>query len=394
VIDHEPRAVVARSERPETPAPVRRGPPGGAVVVALVALVTVVDAWTWRWFVHPDLGIAQRAAGVLFSGDWYRTYVEVPRAQMGPLSIAASRLPHDVYVVLVAALVLPFLALAAAPLGAGRRDRLWLVASWGLVVPWAQFAWKGHADDALVLVCAALVVHALDRGARPRVVLGLWAVALLAKPTAVVFLPLVVASVETLALAVAVFVLLWVPFVWDSPSGFLDAAKGVMRVSPHSLWGETSELDGPPPIWLRPVQLGASLGAAAWAMARRAPAVALLLAFTVRSMAEMNPAPSYAASVVALALLADARSRRLPILFSIPALAAFWTSQQALEGSSGWPRIVAHLTVITLCLWSLRTGDDGPRRGATAPGARGGAGAGAHRAELALRSARRSAIAR
>jgi hypothetical protein len=324
-------------------------------MVALVALVTVVDAWTWRWFVHPDLGIAQRAAGVLFSPDWYRTYLEVPRAQMGPLAIAASRLPHDGYVVLVAALVLPFLALAAAPLDGRRRDGLWLVACWGLVVPWAQFAWKGHADDALVLVCAALVVHALDRGARPGVVLALWAVALLAKPTAVVFVPLVVSSVETAAWAAAVFVLVWLPFVWDSPAGFLHAAKGVMRVSPHSLWGETGGLDGPPPIWLRPVQLGAGIAAAAWAMARRAPAVALLLAFTVRSLAEMNPAPSYAASVVALALLADARSGRLPVLFTIPALAAFWTSQQALEGASGWPRIAAHLTVITLSLWSLHT---------------------------------------
>jgi len=325
------------------------------VIVALAALVTVVDAWTWRWFVHPDQGIAQRAAGVLFSPDWYRTYLEVPRAQMGPLAIAASRLPHDGYVVLVAALVLPFLALAAAPLDGRRRDGLWLVACWGLVVPWAQFAWKGHADDALVLVCAALVVHALDRGARPGVVLALWAVALLAKPTAVVFVPLVVSSVETAAWAAAVFVLVWLPFVWDSPAGFLHAAKGVMRVSPHSLWGETGGPAGPPPFWLRPVQLGAGIAAAAWAMARRAPAVALLLAFTVRSLAEMNPAPSYAASVVALALLADARSGRLPVLFTIPALAAFWTSQQALEGASGWPRIAAHLTVITLSLWSLHT---------------------------------------
>jgi hypothetical protein len=368
VIDHEPRAVVARFDAPEKPdgrrrtAPVRRGTPGGAVVVALVALVTVVDAWTWRWFVHPDLGIAQRAAGVLFSGDWYRTYLEVPRAQMGPLSIAASRLPHDGYVVLVAALVLPFLALAAAPLRGRRGDRLWLLACWGLVVPWAQFAWKGHADDALVLVCAALVVHALDRGARPRVLLALWAVALLAKPTAVVFLPLVVSSAESLALAAAVFVLLWLPFAGASPSGFLDAAKGVMQVSPHSLWGETIGLDGPPPVWLRPVQLGASLAAAAWATVRRAPAVALLLAFTVRSMTEMNPAPSYAASVVALALLADARSRWPPVLFTLPALAAFWTSQPALEGASGWPRILAHLTVIILCLWALPRGAARPAR--------------------------------
>jgi len=51
------------------------------------------------------------------------------------------------------------------------------------------------------------------------------------------------------------------------------------------------------------------------------------------------------------------------VLFTIPALAAFWTSQQALDGSSGWPRIIAHLTVIALCLWSPRAGGDGPPAG-------------------------------
>jgi hypothetical protein len=342
----------------------RRGLPGGPVIV-LVALATVLNAWTWRWFVHPDTRIAQRASDVLLSADWYRTYLEVPQAQMGPLSIAVSRLPHDLYVVLVAGLGLPFLALAAAALPGRRRDHLWHAACFGLIVPWSQFAWKGHADDALVLLAAALLLHALDRRAGAGVVLTLWAVALLAKPTAVLFLPLVVTSAGTMASAGLVFAFVWLPFVWDSPTGFLRAAKGIMQVSPHSLWGELGLAAGPPPAWLRPVQLGASL-AAAWATARRAPAVALLLAFTVRSMAEMNPAPSYAGSVVALALLADARSARPPVLFSIPALAAFWTSQPALEGASGWPRILAHLAVIALCLWCVLR-DAGNARAARSP---------------------------
>jgi hypothetical protein len=360
VIDHQAFRGLTPIRR-RTPVPARRSTPGGSVV-ALVGLLTVLNAWTWRWFVHPDSTIAQRAADVLFSAHWYRTFLDVPQAQMGPLSIAASRLPHDLYVVLVAGLSLPFLALAAAGLTGRRRDPLWYAACFGLIVPWSQFAWKGHADDALVLLCAALVVHALDRGAGAGVVLTLWAAALLAKPTAILFLPLVVTSIDTMMLAAIVFALLWLPFVWASPTGFLHAAKGIMQVSPHSLWGELGLADGPPPIWLRPVQLAVSLAMACWAAARRAPAVALLLAFTVRSMAEMNPAPSYAGSVIALALLADARSGRLPVLFSVPALAAFWTSQQALEGSSGWPRIVAHLTVIALCVWTLsRRPGDQPR---------------------------------
>jgi hypothetical protein len=345
------------------PGPVRRATTGGLVVVVLVAVATVLNAWTWRWFVHPDTKIAQRAADVLFSADWYRTYLEVPQAQMGPLSIAASRLPHELYVVLVAGLSLPFLAFAAAGLAGRRRDHLWYAACCGLIVPWSQFAWKGHADDALVLLCAVLVIHALDRGAGAGVVLPLWGIALLAKPTAILFLPLVVTSIDALVMAGMLFALIWLPFVWDSPTGFLRAAKGIMHVSPHSLWGELGLAAGPPPTWLRPLQLGTSLALAAWATARKAPAVALLLAFTVRSMAEMNPAPSYAGSVVALALVADARSNRPPVLLTIPALVAFWTSQPALEGSSGWPRILAHLTVIALCVWCVLSDRDGVRPG-------------------------------
>jgi hypothetical protein len=311
----------------------------------------VLNAWSWRAYRHPDELIALRAAELLLSGDWFLTYLEVPQAQMGPLAVGAGRLPQDLYVVLVAGLSLPFLAVAAA---GPRRGALWCVASLGIVVPWSQFAWKGHADDALVLLCAALLVLALERGARSGVVLALWAVAVLAKPTGLLLLPLVATSPGTLLAAAGIFAIVWLPFAAASPADFLHAAKGIMRVSPHSMWGELGLGAGPPPPWLRPVQLGASLAAAAWAAARQAPAVALLLAFTVRSMAEMNPAPSYAAGVVALALLADTRHGRLPLRFTVPALAAFWTSQPALEGASGWPRILAHLAVVAACVWTVR----------------------------------------
>jgi hypothetical protein len=332
------------------------------IFISLVALTITVNALKWSWYIHPDAVIAQRAADTLLSLDWYRTYIEVPTAQLGPLSIAMSKLPHGMYVVLVAALSLPFLMVAARGLKGRKTDYLWFAACLGLIVPWSQFAWKGHADDALVLVCAALVVHGLDRHVRATALLTLWAIALLAKPTALVFLPLVASTPEIMAVAGAIFALIWLPFVWASPGEFLHAAKGVMHVSPHSSWGELGLPGGPPPMWIRPVNLTASVIVAAWAMARRAPGVALLLAFTVRSLAEMNPAPSYAASVVAAALLADARTTHLPILLSVPALAAFWTSQPALNGDSGWPRILAHLTLIGLSTWLLCRSDVHPKR--------------------------------
>jgi hypothetical protein len=76
--------------------------------------------------------------------------------------------------------------------------------------------------------------------------------------------------------------------------------------------------------------------------------VAVLAAFTLRSLLEMTPAPAYAASVVALALVADARASRLVPVFTLLGLAAFWTSQPALNGASGWPRIMAHLALLAV----------------------------------------------
>ena len=124
------------------------------------ALLIVADAWRWRWFTHPDLRLARDAAEVLWSPQGLHLYAEAPLAQMGPLAIALSPLPHGLYNVVVAALALPVLLTAARPVradgvGAARRW-VWSAASLLLVAPWAQLAWKGHADDALVLVGAAV----------------------------------------------------------------------------------------------------------------------------------------------------------------------------------------------------------------------------------------------
>ena len=101
---------------------------------------------------------------MLWSPQGLHLYAEAPLAQMGPLAIALSPLPHGVYNVVIAALALPVLLMAARPLradGVGRpgagggppRASCWS--------PRGQLAWKGHADDALVLVGAALMVTAL-----------------------------------------------------------------------------------------------------------------------------------------------------------------------------------------------------------------------------------------
>lgn len=312
--------------------------------VLVVALATLVVALRWAWFVHPDIAIQRHALDVLLSSHWTSTYVTVPQAQMGPLPILLVGLPREAYVAVTALLVGPFLWWAA-PRTAGRaKSSLWAAAAVGLVVPWSQFAWKGHADDALVLTGAALVVWALERSSTRLAVTGL-VLATLAKPTAVLLAPAL--SPGLLLALVAATAAVWLPFALADPGGFLHAGRGITQVAPESVWGYLGVPHSRPPAWNRPVLFLAGL-TAGWAVRARGPALAILLAFTVRSLLEFQPAPAYAASVVALALVVDARTPwRFPA-FTVLALGAFWTSQPALEGYSGLPRLGFHLAVLGL----------------------------------------------
>lgn len=94
---------------------------------------------------------------------------------MGPLALLLARLPRPVYVVLVAAAValcLHWFCDAVVDSGSVAGDRVWdgrrlvLLAAGGalVVAPWAQLAWKGHADDALLLTGSALLLSSAARG--------------------------------------------------------------------------------------------------------------------------------------------------------------------------------------------------------------------------------------
>ncbi len=335
---------------------------GFPAALVLVALITTVDAWTWRTVQHPDVILARRAADVLFSPDWAWTYIRVPLAQMGPLSIGLSRLPHDLYVALVAALVLPFLLVAATPLQRDIKAYLWLTAACGVIVPGPSSPGRAMPTT-LWCSCAPPSPSGAWNRARTRWwPVGLCGVAGLAKPTAVLLLPLLATSPITLAAAAAVLAVTWLPFAVASPTEFLAAGKGVMQVHRHSLWGELGMHHALPPGWLRPLQFGLALALGTGAALGRRPGLALLLAFTVRSVFEMNPAPAYAASMVALALVADARTPwRLPLLTAF-SLVAFWVSQSTLDGAPGWLRVAAHLVVLGLALALI---EGSPRDGST-----------------------------
>jgi hypothetical protein len=306
-------------------------------------LATTFAAWRWVWFVHPDWVIARRAGGMLLSADGLSVYARNPRAQMGPLALLAAQLPHRVYVPVVAATVGLFLvwALDAAAPGA-RSLRQYAVAvacSLLLIVPWSQLAWKGHADDALVLLGTAWCLRSLRRGRTRSAVIG-YAVAVASKPTALVLLPLLLSSAPAVMWATAVTGAVWLPFFVSDPSAMLHAGRGVMRIAHGSFPQMLGYPVGAAPAWwIRFAQFGLGLFSVAWGTRVGRPALGVLLAFAIRAALDPNPAPAYCIGLVAVALVPDA-AQGLPVFCGL-ASAAFWLSQPGLDGGPAWPRATA-----------------------------------------------------
>jgi peptidoglycan hydrolase-like protein with peptidoglycan-binding domain len=329
--------------------------------VRLAALLTLpasaliaYDGWRWRWFIHPDFHLAREAAQVLLSGDGLRVYAEAPLAQMGPLALALAPLPHAAYNVVVALLVLPFLVLAARPLLEDdvqpSRRITWLLATTLLIAPWAQLAWKGHGDDALVLLGAAVMLTAL--AARRTIwVLAGWFVAVAGKPTALALAPLLLATPATLWLGPVLAAMVWLPFFIADPGAMARAGQGVMAVVPGDGLSYLGVRTGRPPAWVRPLQLAVAWVGTLLGHLRARPAAGLLAGLALRAALEPNPAPAYSISLVAIALFVDA-GRRLPVATGLAAL-GFWTSQMVLDGGSGLPRLALLLGLVAWCVWTL-----------------------------------------
>jgi hypothetical protein len=320
-------------------------------------------AWRWVWFVHPDWEIARRAGRTLLSADGLSVYARHPRAQMGPLALLAAQLPHRVYVPVIAATVGLFLAWALdAALPGTRSLRQYAVAvacSLLLIVPWSQLAWKGHADDALVLLGAAWCLRALRLGRTRSAVVG-FAVAVASKPTGVVLLPLLLSSVPAATAAAAITAAVWLPFLVADPHALLHAGHGVMTVAHGSFPAMLGyPVGAAPPWWVRVGQLGLGLAAVAWGTRVGKPALGVLFAFAIRAALDPDPAPAYCIGLVGLALIPDA-AEDLPVFCGL-ASAAFWLSQPVLDGAPAWPRAtaLAGLTVaIVVALgWRSRVRD-------------------------------------
>ncbi|MGN6244910.1 MAG: hypothetical protein ACTHQ3_14750 [Motilibacteraceae bacterium] len=310
--------------------------------------------------VHPDWLLARAAARDLAGPHLWHLYALHPRAQMGPAALLLALLPRPIYVVLVAGLVVvPLAAARTTRSRAGLPARLvGAVVGVSLVPAWSQLAWKGHADDALVLVGAALLLHALRTGHRG-VAAGAAVLAVLAKPTGLVLLAAVPPGAP-LAAALALSALGWSPFVLGELPQFLAAGRGVMAVGRGSLPGYLGHRVGSAePVWVRPVQLLGGTVAVLWSARSRAVGHGLVLAVALRALVEVNPAPAYSVSVLVLAGLLLALEGDL--LIALCAAASFWTAQPVLDGHSGLPRLLALSAVVVLAVRGVvvRSGPNG-----------------------------------
>jgi hypothetical protein len=263
-----------------------------------------------------DWPIARSAGDFLLHGN-LNVYAEHSGAQMGPLALViAAVLPGKVYLLFVAALLGVFLALILLTGVKERSQRPLLAAALLLAWPWASLAVQGHADDALVLTALAGMLLAHKR-AHTTGVVAAFLVAIAAKPTAAVFLPLLfLHSPTALVAGIGGAALLWAPFVLVDPVGFLSAGRGHSDV----LHGSVLALLGVEPYsgypgWVRPAQLGLCLAAAWWLGRRSSWPAAIVGVLALRTLLEPATWNYYSTSVIAGALLFEtARGSRVPVL--------------------------------------------------------------------------------
>ena len=301
-----------------------------------------------------DWDAATTGGHYLLSGH-LTVYADKPRVQMGPLALLlAGVLPGPVYMVAVCALLPLVLWIVTLPYPPTRQTYLRaLIGGMLLVWPWAAFAVQGHADDALVVFGVLAMVSALALHREVWVVTG-FLVAIAAKPTAILFLPLAfMHSRRAGILATLGGGLLWAPFVLADVPGFLAAGPGQGELWPYSV---PALLGSVPhtgiPGWVRPAQLVGGV-ALCWFLARRnGPAAAAVGVFAFRVLLEPGTWNYYSTAIIAAAIMLDLqrgqRGQRVPwvtLLAFVSFVSAFGVP---LPMAQGVVRILALTGVLAL----------------------------------------------
>ncbi|MEU5050084.1 hypothetical protein [Streptomyces sp. NPDC021096] len=300
----------------------------------------LLTAWAVLWFVivEPSGGFSWhylRTGGELIygsSGDGgLNLYARHPELQMGPISFLVAGLfnpfPAEVGQVLAEAfmsvlglviLVLAGRSAARHFLGTGTnhqrlRQRV-LVAGLAFIPMWIEVAVRfAHLDDVLALFFTALAVYYLTRcnAAATGICMAL---ALDSKPTALAFLPLLLALPKERWLraglwCVGLVAVAWLPFFVVDPQSFA-AAKFTIPNSPASalrwLGGNTPVT----PDWARPAQAALGLALGTIAVWRGRWAAVVLLGANARIVLDPSVYTYYTASVLLGTLLWDVCGQR------------------------------------------------------------------------------------
>jgi hypothetical protein len=349
--------------------------------------LVLLTAWTLLWFavVEPHGGFSWhylRTGGELIYGGsdgGLNLYAHHPELQMGPLSFLAAGLfnpfPEAVGQLLAAALMsllgLVILVVAGRSaawhlLGTGtnhqRLRRRVLIAGLAFIPMWIEVAVRfGHLDDVLALFFTALAVHSLTRGNATATGV-LLALAMDSKPTALAFLPLLLALPgrqwpRAGLWCAGLVALAWLPFFLGAPHSFA-AAEFTIPNQPASALRWLGVGDPQTPPWVRPAQaaVGLALGCAA-VLRGRWPAVVLLGA-NARIVLDPSVYTYYTASVLLGTLLWDViGQRRLVPWWSWIALLTLYGSVFAVPDDATRGLIRLSFVIVStayVLLWPVR----------------------------------------
>ncbi|MCU1487378.1 MAG: hypothetical protein JWN67_4124 [Actinomycetia bacterium] len=279
---------------------------------------------SWHFF-HDAAGMLVGDAPALLGHGGLHLWQSQPDFQFGPVTVLFALVlrvlagSHDAWaarlVIAPLAPVLVWLVEDAAThvrLGPPARTtrRMALAAGVVLVPIWDYLALGSlHIDDAIAMTAAVLAVWAIARR-HPLVVAIALGVAANAKPWAVVFLPLALATPaedrrRTLGIAAALALLPWLPFLLAAP-GTIQSLRA-FRI--HNM--STSALralgihTASTPSWDRPAQLGLGLVAGLVAVRRGRWPGALLVGVAIRLLLDPGSHLYYSAGLVVAALVWD-----------------------------------------------------------------------------------------
>jgi hypothetical protein len=352
--------------------------------------LVLLTAWTVLWFavVQPHGGFSWhylRTGGELIYAGPGRAdgglnlYAHHPELQMGPVSFLAAGLfnpfPERVGQLLAAAVMslLGLLILVVAGrsaawhlLGTGTnhqrlRQRV-LIAGLAFIPMWIEVAVRfGHLDDVLALFFTALAVRAVTH-ANPAATGVFLALAMDSKPTALAFLPLLLALPKGQRMrgslwCAALVALAWLPFVLSAPQS-LSAARFTIPNQPASALHWLGVDDPRTPSWDRPAQAATGLALGCVAVWRgRWPAVVLLGA-NARIALDPSVYTYYTASVLLGTLLWDViGQRRLVPWWSWIALITLYGTVFVVPGDAARGLIRLGFVIIStayVLLWPVR----------------------------------------